>query len=81
MTPRDPIKTAQEVKQATALLRDARALLRKLDTLAATAMAINDPSLRDIAALRDGCGRLVSRLVHREQSLQRRARDAVRHVR
>ena len=81
MSASDPIQAAQEVKQATALLRDARAVLRKLDTLAATAMAINDPSIRDIAALRDACDRLVSRLTHREQSLQRRARDAVRHVR
>ena len=81
MTPSDPITAAQEVKQATALLRDARAVLRKLDTLTATAMAINDPSLREIAALRDACGRVVSRLAHREQSLQRRARDAVRRVR
>lgn len=81
MTPSDPIQAAQEVKQATGLLRDARAVLRRLDTLAATALAINDPSLRDIAALRDACDRLVSRLAHREQSLQRRARDAVRRVR
>ena len=81
MTPSDPITAAQEVKHAAALLRDARAVRRKLDTLAATALAINDPSVRDIAALRDACDRLVSRLAHREQSLQRRARDAVRRVR
>ena len=81
MTRSDPITAAQYVKQATALLRDARAVLRKLDTMAATSMAINDPSVRDIAALRDAGDRLVSRLAHREQSLQRRARDAVRHVR
>jgi hypothetical protein len=81
MTRSDPIQAAQEVKQATALLRDARAVRRKLDMLAATAMAINDPSLHDIAALRDACDRLVSRLAHREQSLHRRARDAVRRVR
>lgn len=80
MTLSDPITAAQEVKHDATLLRDARAPRRKLDTLAATALA-NDPSVRDIAALRDACDRLVSRLAHREQSLQRRARAAVRHVR
>ena len=53
MTATDPLRAAQEVKRAVALLRDARAVLRKLDVLAATAMAANDPAVGDVAALRD----------------------------
>jgi soluble cytochrome b562 len=77
----DPIRAAQEVKRTAALLRDARAVLRKLDVLAAAARAADDPAHADISALRDGCERLVSQLGHREQTLQRRARDAVRRLR
>ena len=78
MTAGDPIRAAQEVKRTAALLRDARAVLRKLDVLAAAAREADDPAHADIAALRDGCERLVSQLGHREQTLQRRAREAVR---
>ena len=53
MTATDPLRAAQEVKRAAARLRDARAVLRKLDVLAATAMAANDPAVGDVAALRD----------------------------
>ena len=74
MTAGDPIRAAQQVKRTATLLRDARAVLRKLDVLAAAARAADDPAHADIAALRDGCERLVSQLGHREQTLQRRAR-------
>jgi hypothetical protein len=74
MTAGDPVAAAQEVKRTGALLR-------KLDILAAAAQAADDPAHADIAALRDGCERLVSQLGHREQTLQRRARDAVRRLR
>ncbi len=77
----DPITAAQEVKRTAALLRDARAVLRRLDALVAAARADGDPAHADIVALRDGCERLVSRLGHREQTLQRRARDVVRRLR
>jgi hypothetical protein len=81
MTTRDPLELAREVKQTETLLRDARSVLRKLDVLAAQAMATEDPALPDIAALRDGCDRLVSQLARRAQAEQRRARDAVRRLR
>jgi hypothetical protein len=81
MTAGDPIRAAQQVKRTATLLRDARAVLRKLDVLAAAARAADDPAHADIAALRDGCERLVSQLGHCEQTLQRRARDAVRRLR
>ena len=63
------------------LLRDARAVLRRVDVLLATALAIEDPALPAIAALRDGCDRLVTQLGWRAQTEQRRARDAVRRLR
>ena len=81
MTARDPIEAVREVKRTEVLLRDARAVLRKLDVLAAQAMATEDPALADIAALRDGCDRLVSQLLRRQQAEQRRARDLVRRLR
>jgi hypothetical protein len=54
---------------------------RKLDVSAAAAKAADDPAHADIVALRDGRERLVSQFVHREPTLQRRARDAVRGIR
>jgi ribosomal 50S subunit-associated protein YjgA (DUF615 family) len=81
MRERDPIEAAREVKRTETLLRDARAVLRRVDVLAAQAVATGDPALADIAALRDGCDRLVSQLARRAQAEQRRARDAVRRLR
>lgn len=81
MTAGDPVAAAQEVKRTAALLRDARAVLRRLDILATAAQVADDPAHADIAALRDGCERLVSQLGHRKQTLQRRAHDAVRRLR
>jgi hypothetical protein len=50
MTGDDPIATGQAVKRTEALLRDARAVLRRVDVLLATALAIEDPALPEIAA-------------------------------
>jgi hypothetical protein len=60
MTRDDPIRAGQAVKRTEALLRDARAVLRRVDVLLATALAIEDPALPEIAALRDACDRLVA---------------------
>ena len=81
MTGDDPMTTGQELKRTQALLRDARAVLRRVDVLLATALAIEDPALPEIAALRDACDRLVTQLGWRAQTEQRRARNAVRRVR
>ena len=62
MTGDDPIATGRAVKRTEALLRDARAVLRRVDVLLATALAIEDPALPEIAALRDACDRLVAQL-------------------
>lgn len=77
----DPVTAAADVKRTAALLRDARGILRRIDVLMATAAAVEDPALREIAALRDGADHLVSQLAHREQAQQRRAREAVRRLR
>jgi hypothetical protein len=61
----DPL-AATAVKRTAMLLRDARAVLRRLDTLAATAAAIEDPSLARIAEARSVVERLVSEYGHRE---------------
>ncbi|MHB8538160.1 MAG: hypothetical protein ACYDCS_09085 [Candidatus Dormibacteria bacterium] len=77
----DPLAAAADVKQTASLLREVRSVLRRLDLLAATAAAADDPALRDIAALRDAADRLVGQLAHREQAQQRRAKEAVRQLR
>ena len=81
MTPKAPLEVGQALKRTEAPLRDARAVLRRLDILAATAMAVEDPALPDIAALRESCDHLVAQFGRRAQAEQRRARDAVRHLR
>ena len=64
------------------LLRDARAVLRRVDVLMATAAASEDPVLADIAALRSDTEHLVAHLARRERSQQRGVRrEAVRHAR
>jgi hypothetical protein len=43
MREQDPIQAARAVKRTETLLRDARAVLRRVDVLAATALAVDDP--------------------------------------
>ena len=69
MTGDDPIATGRAVKRTEALLRDARAVLRRVDGLLATALANEDPALPEIAALRDACDRLVAQLGWRAPQL------------
>ncbi|MDA8332273.1 MAG: hypothetical protein M0027_13950 [Candidatus Dormibacteraeota bacterium] len=61
-------------KRTAALLRDARSVQRRLDTLAATALSVEDPSLPLIAEARTAVQRLVVELTYRERGEQRRAR-------
>ena len=74
----EALTAGRAVKQTAILLRDARAVLRKLDTLAAQAAATEDPSLPRIAEARAVVTRLVGEYGHREQSEQRRAPAALR---
>lgn len=68
-----------DVKRTAMLLRDARAVLRRVDVLAAS--AAGDPALPVIAELRSSAERVVAQLAHREQSLQRQARQVARRQR
>lgn len=63
------------------LLRDARAVLCRIDVLMAAAAAVDDPAVNDIATLRTDAEHLVAQLARRESSQQRRAREAVRRAR
>jgi hypothetical protein len=75
----DAIERAQEVKRAEALLRETRAVLRRLDRLVSDA---GDDAIRtDLTVLRDACEQTVVSLAQRERALQRHARDAVRRLR
>lgn len=81
MTRLDPAAAGLDAKRTAMLLRDARAVLRKVDVLAATALAVDDPSLPTIAELRSAAERLVAQLARREEHLQRRARAEGRRTR
>lgn len=77
MPPADPQEVAQKAKQAAAFLRDARALQRRFDKLAAAAAA--DPAtLRHLAEVSQALDRLVAHLAHEERGQHRRAAQAQR---
>ncbi len=79
---RPPVRTDSEApatggaaaKRTAALLRDARSVQRRLDTLAATALAVDDPGLPLIAEARAAVERLVVELAYRQRREQRRVR-------
>ena len=74
----NPMAAGAAVKETAILLRNARAVLRRLDTLAAQASALDNPSLPRIEEARTVITRLVSEYGHRQQAEQRRARAALR---
>ncbi len=78
----DPAVPATAIaKRTAALLRDARSVQRRLDTPAATALAIDDPSLPQIDEARAAIQRLVVELTYRERSELRRAKGTGRRIR
>jgi hypothetical protein len=77
----DPAAASLDVKRTAMLLRDARAVLRRVDVLMAAAAAVDDPAVNDIAVLRSDTEHLVAQLARRESTQQRRARAATRHAR
>jgi len=76
-----PAAPAEIAKRTVALLRDARSVQRRLDTLAGTALAIDDPSLPSIAEARAAVDRLVFELAYRQRGDQRRTKAAGRRIR
>ena len=76
----DDPAAAGSAKRSAATLRDARAALRRLDRLLATAQGENDPSVPDIAAARIAVERLVTQLARHEAGQRRRAAEAVRRA-
>ena len=72
----DPTRLLAETKRTTALLNDARSVLRRVDKLAAMALAINDPALPQIADVRSAAERLVTQLGRRQQAEQRQMKRA-----
>lgn len=72
------LEAGAEAKRTAALLRDARSALRKADTLAAMAMAIEDDTVSLIAEVRTALEQVVGQLTHHLQTDLRRARTAVR---
>ena len=76
-----PIAAAALAKRTATLLRDARSVQRRLDTLAATALAVDDPALPLIAEAKAAVERLVVEFSYRERKEQRRAKSVGRHIR
>jgi len=62
------------LRRTAGLLRDSRSVQRRLDTLMATAMAVDDPSLERIVEARAAVERLVLELSYRHRGQQRRGR-------
>ncbi len=79
--PNDPRAPLAESKRTAALLRGARSVLRSIDTMAATAAAVDDDSRELIGTARSATERLVSHLSRRQQSEQRGMKQAVRRLR
>lgn len=70
----DARAAAAIAKRTAALLRDGRSVQRRTETLAATAMAINDRGQPLIAGARASVERLVMGLTYRQRGEQRRSR-------
>jgi hypothetical protein len=74
MTRTDPLESAHSAKQADALLREARGVLRRLDKLVANT-SDQDPPIPDLVVeSRDALERVVSHLTRQKHTLQQRAR-------
>jgi ElaB/YqjD/DUF883 family membrane-anchored ribosome-binding protein len=72
----------RSTKEVSALLREARSLLRRSDKLFAASAAVEDPATTGLATeVRKAVEQLVDHLTRLEQQRQRRARDAVRRGR
>jgi hypothetical protein len=74
----DPTRLLTETKRTTALLSDARSVLRRVDKLAAMALAVDDPALPQIAEVQSAVERLVTQLGRRQQAEQRQMKRAAR---
>jgi hypothetical protein len=72
----DPTRLLAETKRTATLLSDARGVLRRVDKLAATALAVDDPALPQIAEVRSAVERLVTQLGRRQQAEQRQMKRA-----
>jgi hypothetical protein len=79
VSPLDLLAAGAEAKHTAALLREARAVLRRVDALAV--QAVDDPAAALIAEARTSMERCIVQLAHREQAQQRRLREAVRRQR
>ena len=65
-----------DLKRSEALLREARAALRRLDTLMSNAQAAQDPVTPLVAEARSGLERVVGQLARRRSTDERRRRAA-----
>lgn len=81
MTADDPLAAGAEAKRTAALLREARSVLRRLDTLTAQAMAMEDDTVPLMAEARAPLEHVVRQLTWRQEGEHRRARPGARRLR
>ncbi len=82
MTPDGRAPAAATLAKRTAvLLRDARSVQRRVDTLAAAVHSVDDARLPLIAKARAAVHRILVELIYLERSEQQRARAAGRRIR
>lgn len=74
----DLITAGADAKKTAQLLRGARSALRRVDALAAQALAQEDDVAADLAGVRTGLEQVVTRLAWRQSGEQRRARAGLR---
>lgn len=77
----DLLDAGADAKRTAALHREARSVLRRLDTLTAQAMAMEDDSVPRLAEVRAALEGVVRELAHRQVAEQRKAKAAIRRVR
>jgi hypothetical protein len=77
----DPIQSARAAKETAALLREARAIRRRLDKLAVAAEGSQAPTPAMVATVREQMDRLVHHLARQEHMLQERTKQAIRRGR
>jgi hypothetical protein len=73
----DPVEAVRAAKETTALLREARVVLRRIDKLTAAATNAEIATTRYVVEAKGAVERLVQHLARHERTLRRRAQEAV----
>lgn len=81
MSPADPAEPAAAARRADSLMREARAVLRRLDRLAAGAADAEPAIRRHLDEAVGAVERLTQEIAHHQQVQRRRLQEALRRQR